>query len=137
MPPVPTAERPPTGLDAYWLGVWRHALKALKEQGTWKAEQKPLLDEYVFALRAAEATRDGFAWLEKLEDVASRDEVDWQVLGQIANALPTQWDRHVKRAEKLAQTLLLTPESQSRHANSDSDEEKDPFAEFDRLRAVS
>lgn len=138
MAPVPTAERPPEGMNAYWLGVWRHALKSLKGQGTWKAEQKPLLDEYVHALRAAEAARVGFAWLDSLEDVASRDEIDWQVLGQIAGALPTQWDRHVKRAEKLAHTLLLTPESQKRHVNSDSDPEEDPLAEFDLpvLRAV-
>jgi hypothetical protein len=32
---TPTAERPPRGLDANWLGVWRHALKTLQKQGSW------------------------------------------------------------------------------------------------------
>src|SRR5690242_20561875 len=54
MASVPTAERPPQGLNAYWLGAWRCALAVLKEQGTWAWEQKPLLDEYIFALRGAE-----------------------------------------------------------------------------------
>ena len=47
----------------------RHAplLTTLKEQGTWAWEQKPLLDEYVFALIGAKDARRGFKWLDALE----------------------------------------------------------------------
>jgi hypothetical protein len=136
---VPTAERPPEGLNAYWLGTWRHALKVLKEQGTWAWELKPLLDEYVFALRAAEAARDGFAWLEALEqyaeDAADLPEIAWTVLREIASGLPTQWDRHTKRAAALADQLLLTPRGRKavdRVAKRD-DKPTDPFDELDEL----
>lgn len=111
---VPTAEQPPEGLTAYWLGVWRHALKILKEQGTWKWEQRPLLDEYVYALVAAEQARVGFGWLEHLTEVIAADEVQWNILEKIAGGLPTHWDRHTKRAAALAEKLILTPDSQSR-----------------------
>lgn len=79
---VPTAETPPKGLDAYWLGVWRHALKTLKAQGTWEWELRPLLDEYVMALAYARVARE-------------------------AGEHPT-WDRHAKRAASLADQLALT-----------------------------
>lgn len=62
---TPTAEKPPEGLDAYWLGTWRHALKVMKQQGTWTWESKPLLDEYVFALIEAQGCRlagERLAW---------------------------------------------------------------------------
>src|SRR3954447_958198 len=113
MPSRPTAERPPKGLNSYWTHVWNHALKVLKEQGTWAWELKPLLDEYVFALRGAEATRDGFKWLDALEryadDADDLPEIAWTVLRQVAGGLPTQWDRHTKRAATLADQLALTP----------------------------
>lgn len=79
--PMRTVERHPKGLDAYWLGVWRHAWKVLREQGMW--ELRPLLDEYVFALIAAGEARD-----------AGRG---------------PDWDRHAKRAAGLADQLALTP----------------------------
>lgn len=135
MPPVPTAEKPPKGLSAEWLGVWRHALKVLKEQGTWKWEQRPLLDEYVFALMEAERARVGFGWLDALELYVKDPDNDvpgvaWSTLGQIASGLPTQWDRHVKRAAKLADVLLLTPEAQRQHGIGTEEEAADPFARF-------
>lgn len=101
---APTAETPPQGLDAYWLGVWRHALKVMKEQETWSWELRPLLDEYVFALIAA--------------DHARRHDDE------------TKWDRCVKRAATLANTLILTPEARRRHGIGSDAEESDPFARF-------
>lgn len=111
----PTAERHPKGLDAYWLGVWRHALKVMKDQKTWTWEQRPLLDEYVFALKAAEQARVGFGWLDHLMGVETSDEVDFIALKQIATGLPVQWDRHTKRATALADVLLLTERSRKAH----------------------
>lgn len=115
MAAVPTAERPPRGLDAYWLGHWRHCLKQLKEQGTWRWEQRPLLDEYVFALKAAEDARNGFEWLDHLRHAVASEDVDFVALQSIASGLPTQWDRHTKRAASLAETLVLTPRAQRAH----------------------
>ena len=140
MAPVPTAERPPQGLNAYWLGVWRCALKTMKEQGTWMWTQRPLLDEYVFALRAAEATRDGFDWLRVLESYAENadefPEIAWSVLGQIAGGLPTQWDRHAKRAAALADQLALTARGRKVVGVGDSDGgTADPLDELDELAA--
>lgn len=133
MAPVPTAEKPPQGLDAYWLGVWRHALKTLKDQGTWAWELKPLLDEYVFAMKGAADAREGFAWLDRLEDVAE-SEIEWTVLKQIAAGLPTQWDKHTKRAAALADQLALTPRGRKAVGVGDQDDDTeaaDPFAALD------
>jgi hypothetical protein len=141
MAPRPTAERPPSGLNSYWTHVWDLGLEVLKEQGTWAWELKPLLDEYVFALRAAEATRDGFEWLEALNKYAgvNSDEmpdIAWSVLGQVASGLPTQWDRHTKRASALADQLALTPRGRKAIGLARSDDEAaegDPLAELDEL----
>ena len=123
MAPRPTAERPPSGLDSYWTHVWDHALKVLKEQDTWAWELKPLLNEYVYALKGAADARDGFAWLEHLEESVASEDINWIVLQRIAGGLPTQWDRHTKRASALAETLLLTPAARRRHGlGTDSDE---------------
>jgi hypothetical protein len=136
MAPRPVAERSPKGLNSYWTHVWDHALKVLKEQGTWAWELKPLLDEYVFALRAAEATRDGFAWLDHLEEAVASEEIDWLVLRQIAAGLPAQWDRHTKRAAALAETLVLTPKAQRALGigRDDEDTPEDPLEALDAGR---
>src|SRR5882757_3938439 len=102
MAPRPTVERPPSGLGAYWTGAWRKALAALKEQGTWAGEQKPLLDEYIYALKAAQDAREGFRWLDALEEYADANAADmpaisWTALRQIASNVPTLWDKHSKR----------------------------------------
>lgn len=132
----PTAERPPQGLSAYWLGVWRHALKTLKDQGSWAWEQKPLLDEYVYALMEAERARVGFGWLDALEhyarDADDLPQIAWTTLGQIASSLPTQWDRHTKRAAALADQLALTPRGRKAVGVVEDDEVTvDPFAALD------
>ena len=133
MASVPTVERPPTGLSAYWLGAWRHALKTLKDQGTWAGEQKPLLDEYIHALRAAEEARLGFKWLDHLEEAVASEEVDWIALKSIAGGLPVQWDKHTKRAAALADQLALTPRGRKaiNLATSEDDEDADPFSGLD------
>lgn len=134
MAAVPTAERAPAGLNAYWLGAWRRALKSLKDQDTWALEQKPLLDEYIFALRAAEDARKGFKWLDVLEEYADANAADmpaisWTALRQIAGSLPTVWDKHSKRAAALADQLALTPRGRKAiNLGSNEDEEPDdPF----------
>lgn len=111
---TPTAERPPRGLDANWLGVWRHALKTLQEQGSWAWEQAPLLAEYVYALREAEKARESLPALARELGVWLRDHpgdqtpVAWTTVGKIASGAPVQWDRHVKRAMALADQLALS-----------------------------
>jgi hypothetical protein len=131
MAPRPTAERPPSGLNAYWTHTWDHALTVLKDQGTWAWELKPLLDEYVFALKAAEDARVGFKWLEHLEEEVASEDVDWLVLQRIAGGLPTQWDRHTKRAAALAELLVLTPKAQKAHGLGGEEKPEDPFDDFD------
>jgi hypothetical protein len=135
MAPRPTAERPPSGLDSYWTHVWQHALKVLKEQGTWAWELKPLLDEYVFALKGAADARDGFAWLDHLEESVASEEIDWIVLRQIASGLPVQWDRHTKRAASLADALVLTPAARKRHGISNDDAAQPKLSAIDELAA--
>jgi NAD(P)H-hydrate repair Nnr-like enzyme with NAD(P)H-hydrate dehydratase domain len=88
----------------------RHALKVLKEQGTWDWEQKPLLDEYVFSLMDAEGMR--------LEGKSA------------------PWDRAVKRAMALADQLVLTPRARKAYGLydvEDEEESKDPFDALDEL----
>jgi hypothetical protein len=102
---APVAETPPNGLDAYWLGVWRHALKVLKEYGLWTWETRPLLDEYVFALIRAQECRE-------LDEDA-------------------KWDRASKRAASLADQLALTPRGRKAVGIVDDEGAEDPFAEFE------
>lgn len=137
MAPRPTAERPPQGLNSYWTHTWEHALKTLKAQGSWAWEQKPLLDEYVLALRGAHDAREGFAWLDHLEEAVASEEVDWVVLRQIATGLPNQWDRHTRRAMALADQLALTDRGRKAIGlgSEDADDPQDAFAALDELSA--
>lgn len=120
---TPTAERPPKGLDADHLGIWRHALKTLQAQGTWDWELAPLLAEYVYALMGARDARDGFKWLRYAENADDLPEIAWTTLGKIAGGLPAQWDRHAKRAAALADQLALTPRGRKAVGVGDSDED--------------
>jgi hypothetical protein len=135
--PIPRAEQPPQGLNAYWLDVWRHALKQLKAQGSWAWEQRPLLDEYVFALKGAEDARKGFKWLDALEVYADSVEdlpkIAWSTLDRIASGLPTQWDRHTKRAAALADQLALTPRGRKAAGLGDSDDTEQPQSKLEAL----
>ena len=133
---IPTEDRPPA-IKMPWLRVWRDALAALKESDVWSPEMRPLLDEYVLALKGAQDARDGFAWLEHLESAVASDEIDWVVLSRIASGLPTAWDRHVKRAAALADQLCLTPRGRKAaglvEREGDGDDVSDPFAALDEL----
>lgn len=132
---TPVAERPPKGLDAEHLGIWRHAVKVLKDQDSWSWELAPLLAEYVYALMAARDARVGFEWLHRLEDVAD-SEIEWQILGRIAGGLPTAWDRHTKRAAALADQLALTPRGRKAVGVGEQEETSkpaDPFAALDQV----
>lgn len=138
---VPTAEQPPRGLSAYWLGVWRHALKQLQAQGSWAWESKPLLDEYVYALKAAEDARKGFKWLDALEEYAENaddtPEIAWTVLGRIASGLPSQWDKHTKRAMALADQLALTDRGRKAAGIRDDDDAEEAGSALDKLDNVT
>lgn len=110
MPPIPTAETPPDGLNAYWLGVWRHCLKVMKAQGSWAWELRPLLDEYVYALIRAEVAR--------------------------ANDEELPWHRAAQRASALADQLVLTARARKALNIGDSSGDEgagDPFSELDEL----
>jgi hypothetical protein len=107
--PIPVAETPPQGLDAYWLGCWRHVLKTLKLQGTWAWEQRPLVDEYIFALAHARI---------------AREEGEMKVWGNLAT-----------RASALADQLALTPRGRKaagvKREEGEDEQAKDPFAALD------
>lgn len=113
MAPKPAAERCPPGLEADFVHVFDHALKVLKEQGTWAWELAPLLAEYVHALQAAD-------WCRRNDE-------------------PTQWDRHSKRAAALADQLALTPRGRKAVGVGDQDDSDaqpaSPFDELDELAA--
>lgn len=132
MPAVPAHERPP-GIKMPWLQVWRNALRELKETGVWAPHVRPLLDEYVYALKGAADCRDGFAWLDHLEGCVASEDIDWIVLGKIAGGLPTAWDRHTKRAAALADQLALTPRGRKAAGliGEESDGVEDPFGAID------
>lgn len=106
---ISTAETPPRGLDADWLGTWRGALKQLKEQGSWHPALKPLLDEYVRALRMA----------------------------YIAFEQGEGGDRHSKRALAYAVELGLTPKARktigAKKKEPDAEKPNDPFAGLDEV----
>ncbi|HEY7831784.1 MAG TPA: hypothetical protein VIC06_14575 [Solirubrobacteraceae bacterium] len=108
----------------------------MKLVDTFSASMRPLLDEYVFALRAAEDARVGFGWLGRLENIAE-DDIAWEALGKIVSGLPVQWDKHTKRAMELAGVLGLTPKAQkalSVKAKEGKDgEQDDPFGGLDEL----
>ena len=134
MPQVPAHERPP-GIKMPWLQVWRNTLAELKATGVWAPHVRPLLDEYVLALKGAQDAREGFAWLDHLYESVASEEIDWIVLGKIAGALPATWDRHVRRAAALADQLALTPRGRKAAGliSEESDGDKDPFAAIDQL----
>ena len=135
MPAVPVHERPPA-IKMPWLQVWRNTLRELKDLGIWAPHLRPLLDEYVLALRGAHDAREGFAWLDHLEESIASEEIDWVVLRQIASGLPTLWDKHAKRAAALADQLCLTPRGRKAAGlvfEEDANDNEDPFGALDEL----
>jgi hypothetical protein len=136
MPQVPSHERPP-GIKMPWLQVWRNTLAELKEIGIWAPHLRPLLDEYVWALKGAEDARNGFAWLDHLTETVASEEIDWIALQKIAGGLPTAWDRHAKRAAALADQLCLSPRGAKAagigRGTEEEEQEIDGFADLDEL----
>jgi hypothetical protein len=134
MPGIPTPERPPTGLSCEWTATWKHALKVLKEQGTWNWETKPLLDEYVYALRAAEECREGIGWAWESYRRSVGEESQEKRYEGLAASLSSKWDVHAKRAAALANMLVLTVDSRRRNGLIEEVEvdagSGDPFDEF-------
>lgn len=109
--------RAPRGLGSVFCRVWHDTLEELRESGEWKPYKRALLDEYVFALKAAAESRDG---------------------------KPVEWDRHVRRSMTLADRLGLggepAPRSRGRSDSSRSDEGDTGTSEvsaFDELDAES
>lgn len=138
---VPSIEKCPDGLGPRWNATWRLTRDELKDAGTFSASMRPLLDEFVFALKAAEDARLGFDWLDSLERYAedSEDlpEIAWTVLRQIATGLPVVWDKHAKRASALADLLGLSPKAAKalgkKAEGEDGNQDSDPFAGLSEL----
>ena len=116
-------------------------MKQLQDQGSWAWESKPLLDEYVYALKAAEDARKGFRWLDALEEYAENadelPEIAWSVLGRIASGLPSQWDKHTKRAMALADQLALTDRGRKAAGIRDDDDAEEAGSALDKLDNVT
>jgi hypothetical protein len=51
-------KQPPGGLHEPWLTVWRAALAEIEKAAAWTPAVRPVLDEYVAALRTAAQLRD-------------------------------------------------------------------------------
>lgn len=100
---VPHYERPPAVKEP-WLGIWRFALRQMQAQGTWTPVCKPLLDEYVAALRLAVEHRA----LAEADPVQVNRESGLQHM----HAGFSSADREHRRAQALAVELLLTPKAQ-------------------------
>ena len=104
---VSPLEQPP-GWPEPWLGLWRITHKQLKEQGSWVPAHKPLVDEYVRALKLANAAFEA---------------------GEGG-------DRHSKRALAYAVELGVTPEARKQlalKAKEAAGGDKDPFEALDEL----
>ena len=114
-------ERPPDELDGWWLAVWRHALRVLKAQESWEREQRPLLDEYVFALRESTVQRQA-------AEADPYHETDKGLLHPHPGFVIS--DRAARRAVLLADALLLTPESRRAHGLADGKVNDGTASEF-------
>lgn len=114
---VATLERAP-GLREPWLGYWRVSLRAMKDAGSWSLAVRPLLDEYIAALRMADVARLAAGSREFVEGEARTFAHPGIMLA----------DRESRRALMLADALGLTP-----RAAESADAAADPFAELDEL----
>jgi phage terminase small subunit len=132
---VPAVEKAPAGLGARWHPVWRAVLAHMKAAGTWSAVQRPLVDEYVIALRTAVEHRER----AQVEPFAHSRETD----RDFAHPGFASADREVKRAVSLASTLGLTVRAQreivklSREiadGNDDGKSRSHPLAALDELQ---
>ena len=143
---TPDIEKPPGGLKEPYLGMWRLALKHLKETGLWQWTLRPLLDEYIFALRTAREHRaiaqdavqtivhykgrpDEYAETLPAGTRRSRESDLDSLHPGFASA-----DREIKRAVQLAGELGITPKAQQALvAKAGAPEEPDAFTQADEL----
>lgn len=124
---VPTVERPPEGLDATWLGVWRGLIVEAKAAGTWSPALWPHAVEYVHALRLAREHR----LLAEAEPVeTNRESGLTHMHAGFADARAQG-----KRATELADLLGLTPRARKALAlkAEEKPEEPDAFNQADEL----
>lgn len=111
---------PPTGLKAPWRAVWRAAQRNLDTEGVWSPALRPLLDEYVEALRRA----------RELRPPAGADS---------ANTGFVAADRESRRAVAIATALGLTPKRpvgrprKEKQPSADEKKTTNPFEELDEL----
>ena len=122
--PSDHAESPPTGLRAPYLALWKGCLEALKRQGTWTPDQKPLLDDYVFAVR------------QSVEHQQLAEEAPFTVTEQgrvYAHPGFALADQAAKRAVLLADSLILSPKAKKAHGIDQDEEDANPLDRLDEL----
>lgn len=122
--PSDRSESPPTGLRAPYLALWRGCLEALKRQGTWTPDQKPLLDDYVLAVRQS----------VEHQKVAEADPFTVTEQGRVyAHPGFALADQAAKRAVLLADTLILSPKARRAHGIDGDEEQANPLDRLDEL----
>ena len=123
---IPNWEKPP-GIKEPWLQIWRLALKAMKESGTWSPPMRPLLDEYVTALRTAREHR----LLAEIDPVEENRESGLTHM----HAGFVSASKHLADARALADLLGLTPKAQKALAEKaeEKPDESSAFAAADKL----
>ena len=123
---IPTVEKPPSDLHSPWMDIWRGALREMKEMGTWTPTQKPLLDAYVYALRAESEHRE-IAQANPFSHSHATDR-------DFVHPGFTSADRERKAAVSLADALGLTARSRKALNLKSGDKdggEIDPFGALD------
>ncbi len=97
------SNRPAEGIDkSPWRNLWEGCQRQLVEQGTWDDNQKPLLDQYIFAVKESLEAR------EMADDRPFSEHADGRVYAHPGFALA---DRAAKRAATFADALVLTPKA--------------------------
>lgn len=110
---------PPQHFSERWRRVWRHTLAYLQQRGSWRDDQRPLLDEYVEALREAAIAK-----------TAARADPYRQTSSGSLQAHPgfAQADRAARRAVLLAGALRLTAETELHDADDFDGLDQDELA---------
>ena len=116
---VPTVERPP-GVREPYLGMWRYALKCMKESGAWDPALRPLLDEMIHCWRLANEHR---ARAEAEGWAVNRESGLEHAHDGFKSALA-----HTARAIALADALGLTPKAKKALALKAEEPLKEPDA---------
>lgn len=123
---IPNWEKPPA-IHEPWLQVWRLALRAMKESGTWSPPMRPLLDEYVTALRTAREHRLA-GEIDPIE--INRESGLSHMHAGFASA-----SKHLADARALADLLGLTPKARKalEEKSEEAPVESSAFAVADKL----